>query len=114
MSTAWENVSFTPPEIGTPYQRVYLMPAEPDNREIGTIYQERGIFQISLLYPLQAGTAVVMDRASLIRSVFFRGASFTNSGVTVTITKTPEIGQGTVDGDRWFVPVKCRFSAFIS
>lgn len=114
MATGFENVSFTPPDIETPYQLAYLLPAEPDNKEFGPIFQERGIFQISLFYPLKAGTALAVGRAELLRSTFSRAASFVNSGVTVTITKTPEIGQGSPDGDRWFIPVKCRFSAFVT
>lgn len=114
MATGWENAEFTPPNIETPYQLVYLMPAEPDNREFGPIFQERGIFQVSLFYPLKAGTALAVGRAELLRSTFHRAASFVDSGVTVTITKTPEISQGSPDGDRWFIPVKCRFSAFVT
>ena len=114
LSTAWENNAFVPPVSTTPYQKAFVMPATPDNPEYGSSYSENGIFQVTLMFPLQTGTNAVAERAELLRTTFFRGASFINSGVTVNITRTPEISAGTVDGDRFSVPVKIRFSAFIS
>ena len=114
LPTAWENVGYTP-VAGTPYQAAYVMPATPDNPTMGDdYYQEQGIFQISLFYPLAVGTAVAEARAQLIRTTFKRGTSMTSGAVTVIVDKTPEIGQGRVDGDRWHVPVKVRWYAGIT
>jgi hypothetical protein len=77
------------PVVGTPYQRVNILFAEPDNTEISASYQERGILQVTLFYPAKAGTAR-QPRAELIRSTFYRGRSLTAvDGVTVTIDRTP-------------------------
>jgi len=113
LATAWENNAFAPPASTVAYQKAYVMFATPDNPEYGSAHQELGIFQVTLMYPLQIGTSTVAARAELLRTTFRRGASFTSSGVTVIITRTPEVSAGTVDGDRFTVPVKCRFSAFI-
>jgi len=114
ISYAWENKSFTP-VVGVPYAAIYLMPAAPDNSTMGdAYYMEQGIFQISLFYPLQAGPGAAAARAELIRTSFKRGTSMVSGAVTVRIGNTPEIGQGRVDGDRWHVPVKCRFFAGIN
>lgn len=113
IATAWENNAFAPPASSTPYQAAFVLWGTPDNPEMGASYFEQGIFQVSLFYPLQAGTSAAATRAGLLRALFRRGASFTNSGVVVTVRSTPEVSAGTVDGDRWFVPVKVRFSAFI-
>jgi len=113
LSTAWENVPFTP-VTGTPYQRAYLMPATPANPTMGDgYYREQGIFQVSLFYPLQAGPKTAADRAELIRAAFKRGTTLTSGTVSVIIERTPEIGQGRVDGDRWALPVKIRWYAGI-
>ena len=128
LSTAWENVPFTP-VTGTPYQAAYLMPATPANPTMGDgYYREQGIFQVSLMYPLQAGPKTAADRAELIRAAFKRGTSITIDGIdnwydyffspfggitTTIVERTPEIGQGRVDGDRWHVPVKIRWYAGI-
>lgn len=113
LATAWENVSFTPPSPAVAYQAAYLLPAPPDNLEYGKAHFEQAIFQVSLFYPLQDGSGAAAARAEMLRTLFHRGASFTSSGVTVTVDKTPEVSQGTVDGDRWFLPVKVRVSAYI-
>jgi len=113
LSTAWENVPFTP-VTGTAYQRAYLMPATPANPTMGDgYYREQGIFQVTLRYPLQAGPKTAADRADLIRAAFKRGTTLTSGTVSVIIERTPEIGQGRVDGDRWALPVKIRWYAGI-
>lgn len=114
LATAWENVGYTPVD-GTPYQAAYVMPATPGNPTFGDdYYQEQGIFQISLFYPLDEGTAAAEARAQLIRTTFKRGTSMASGSVTVRIDKTPEIGLGRVDGDRWHIPVKVRWFAGIT
>lgn len=108
LATAWENTPYTP-VAGTPYQRVYLLMAEPDQPEIGRMTQERGFLQVSLAYPLGAGPSAAQTRAELIRDTFYRGRSLTASGITVTIEKTPEISPAMIEPDRYVVPVRIRF-----
>ena len=109
IDTAWQNVPYTP-VTGRPYQAAYLLPAEPNNHSLGDgSRQERGIFQVSLLYPPGQGTAAAGARAEMITELFRRGASFTKGDVTVQIERTPEIAGGREDGDRWMVPVKIRW-----
>lgn len=110
-ATSFENRAFKPPALSTPYQQVNILFAAPDNTEYGSRHRELGYMQVKLMYPQAVGTSVVAARAELIRTTFYRGASFTNSGVTVVIEKTPEVSPGSVDGDRWAVPVKVRFFA---
>jgi hypothetical protein len=111
ISSAWENMDFTP-QGGTPYQDVYLLPAEPENPEFGgSIYRERGILQVTLKYPAGTGPSLAAARAELIQSTFFRGASFTNGGLKVIIDRTPEIMPYYVDGDRYCIPVRIRYFA---
>lgn len=109
IDTAWQNVSYTP-VTGRPYQAAYLLPAEPANHSMGDgSRQERGIFQVSLMYPPGQGTAAVGARADMIAALFKRGASFAKGDLTVQIERTPEIADGREDGDRWMVPVKIRW-----
>lgn len=112
LSTSWENVPFTP-VVGVPFQQVVLDLADPDNFEIGAVYEQRGIFQINLRYPQQNGTADANARAELIKSTFKRGLSINNAGVTVTIYRTPAIGTGAAVDDRWFLPVRIYFYAHL-
>lgn len=109
--TAWPNVAFTPPlDSLTPWQRADVLFAAPEDLEIGATYhREQGVFLVTLFYPLQTGSGAAQARAELLRSVFYRGATFTNAGVDVTIEQTPEISAGSADGDRWVIPVRIRF-----
>lgn len=108
LSTAYENAPFTP-VAGQPYQRATLLLAEPANVEFGPGYIEQGFLQVDLNYPLAAGPHDATARAEAIRSTFYRGASFTASGVTVNIERTPEIMPARVEEDRFIVPVRIRF-----
>ena len=113
ISLAWQNVPFTP-VTGTPYAACYLMPATPENPTLGDgYYREQGILQVSLFYPLQAGPQTAEIRADLIRATFSRGTAMTSGSVKVIVNRTPEIGQGRVDGDRWMIPIKVVWQAGI-
>lgn len=113
IATAWENVEFEQPLPTVPYQKVHLKFASPDNSEWGSSHTEIGYMQVSLMYPRFLGVGDSTSRGQLLRDQFKRGRSFSNSGVTVNITHTPEISAGAVDGDRFNTPVKIRFSAYI-
>lgn len=110
LATAWENTPYTPVQ-GTPYQRVYLLAAQPDNPEMGGHVIERGFLQVSLCYPLSTGPADATTRAELIRSTFKRGDAFTASGITTQIERTPEIAPAMIEEDRYVLPVRVRFFA---
>ena len=111
LASSWENVPFTP-VAGTAYQAAYVLPATPSNPTLGDgFYREQGLFQVSLFYPLQTGTLTAATRAQAIRTAFKRGTTMTSGSVKVIVDRTPEIGQGRVDGDRWMIPCKIRWYA---
>jgi len=113
LATAWENTAFTP-AVGTPYQKVVLMLAEPDNSESGARYIEQGYMQVDLRYPLSKGTADAGARAVALRTTFKRGLTFTSGGINVVIERTPQIMPGRNDEDRYVVQVCIRFTAQVS
>lgn len=112
IETAWENADFQP-TVGTAYQQVHILFGMPDNIEFGPLFRQVGVMQISLFYPLKTGTLAAQTRAELIRSTFKRGNSYSDSGITVTINKTPNIKAGIRDDDRWMIPVDIEFFAHI-
>lgn len=113
LATAWQNIPYAP-IISTPYQRVNLLTAEPDNRVFGASYTEAGYMQVDLCYPQSVGAGAVEQRIELIRTTFKRGTTFLNGGITVTISTTPELAPAYLDGDRFVRPVRIRFHAYIS
>ena len=113
LATVWENIGYTP-VAGIAYQAAYILPADTENPTMGDdFHRELGLFQVSLFYPVQAGTATAAARAELIKTAFKRGTSMVSGTVTVRINRTPSIGQGRVDGDRWHIPVKIQYFADI-
>ena len=116
LATAWENVPFTPVP-GTPYQAVYIIPAEPNELGHKTTMEYNGIMQVSLFYPLATGAstkymgkAAARAQAKLITDMFYRSADFVSGGVRVYIKKSWQ-GQGRNEGDRYHLPVKIYYKS---
>lgn len=111
--TAWEGVAFAT-NNPVPFQKVYLMPAIPENPTLGDgFYREVGMMQITLVYVAGNGTADVTARAELIRSTFKRGATFTASGITVKILRTPQILKSDIVDGSILLPVRIPYQADI-
>jgi len=109
---AWENAPYTPVP-GTPYAAVFLLTATPDNREIGPGYTEQGYLQVNLFYPLDTGPAAATARAALIRAAFPFRSTLPSGGITTLISATPEVGPARIEDDRYLLPVRIRFSAYV-
>ena len=114
LATSLNNVAYVPPAVSVAYQQAWILFARPENREYGPNYRELGYMQIDLKYPLQMGDGAARARGQLIRETFYNGATFSNDGVDVTVSGTPEVGAGAVDGSRWIVIVKIPFFANIN
>jgi hypothetical protein len=111
LSTAHENVQFTPVP-GTPYQRVNLLPAAPDNSiQGGASYFERGLFQITLCYPQGVGAGAAEAQSQLLRTHFKRGSALLESGLTITVIETPKVAPARLEGDRYEIPISVAFQA---
>jgi hypothetical protein len=114
LATAYENVAFTPPAKDTAYQRVVMLPAQPENPAVGAQHRrEVGVMQVSLHYPFNAGTQAVMFRAEMIQARFRRGSTWTKDGVAVIVDLTPAIAPGRIQDDRFVIDVSVPYYADI-
>lgn len=111
LTTVYENRNTQPPNVDTGYQEVTVLMAAPDNPEFGSGHREQGFFQVTLKYPAGKGTGAALERAELLRSTFYRGASFIEGDIRLIIERTPEIPPGYHENGRWVIPVKIRFYA---
>lgn len=109
---AWPNVPFTPVK-GTAYHRVNLLPATPEQRELGATGRntETGVYQVDCVFPADAGAGNAWARAELVRAHFKRGTKLAGSGFVVTIRGA---GPGpAIQEDGWYVvPVTISYYAY--
>jgi len=111
LSTAWENVPFTPIN-GTPYQRVNMMVSDVNNPTINDkMFQVKGFLQVVLSYPTGTATKTAYTRADLLEETFYYGLQLVSGGVKVRIDKTPDIAPAIINGDRYELPVTIYFSS---
>lgn len=110
LSTAWENVLFTP-VANTPYQRVNLLVSDIKNPCINDkMYETTGFLQVMLCYPLATGAKNAYARAEMIQDSFCFGLQLTSGAVKVLIHKTPQIAPAIINGDRYEIPVSIYFA----
>ena len=113
VSTQYENVVFTP-VTNVPYQSAYLMMNAPDDPVIGsTMYREKGLFQVTLRYPLGNGTVAAMTQAEKIRNLFMRGTVLEKDGHRLLCDQTPNIRVLPNEVDRFVVMVRVSFTVDI-
>lgn len=114
LATAFENLAFEP-IAGQPYQRVHLLVNRPVDLGLANDgKEERGIFQISLFYPLNVGRVEAQIRAAQLQGLFKPPQDLAEQGITVLIRDTPFAGSGVPDGDRWHVPVSVYWRCFVA
>lgn len=112
LATAYENTAFSP-VTGTPYQRVNLLVNRPvDHAFTLDVTEERGIFQVTLMYPPGTGRGEAQARAEAIRALFKPPQILAEGGVKITLTSTVQIGSGAPSGERWMVPLSIYWRSF--
>lgn len=112
LATAYENEAFEPTP-GAPYQRAELIPNAPiDHALTLDVLELRGLFQVTLCYPLGEGRGAAQARAQAVADHFAPALDLSEPGWRISITKTPRIAAGMSLDDRWAVPVTVAWSAF--
>ena len=113
IATAREGMSYTP-VVGTPYQRINILKADPEDLTMGRKMQRiSGIAQITLFYPapVATGTTLPDAMAESIKTHFKPVQTLTEGSTKVFIADSATIATGFADGDRWVVPVSVPFYA---
>lgn len=109
ISTAYENLSFTP-VTDVPYQRVQLVPFSPENPTFGDNYhREVGEFQVYLCYPIGKGKGAAAARAALVKDTFYRSLTLVEDLQEIVIRRTPSVGSGFISKDRYVIPINIEY-----
>jgi hypothetical protein len=109
IDTQYENLPYSP-KANVPYQSAYLIMNTPENPTVcDSFHRERGIFQVTLRYPLLAGTIASAVQAEKIATLFRRSSVFYKDNIRVVSDKTPYIRVMPNELDRFVTVVKIYF-----
>lgn len=112
IATVYENESFEPTP-GVAYQRAELIPNKPVDHAITfDVLELRGLFQITLCYPLGEGRGAAGAQAHATAEHFAPLLNLTEPGWRISITSTPRVSAGVPLEGRWVVPVTVEWRAF--
>lgn len=113
--TSYEGKGFigAQPDADTPYQEVVTVFAEPLDRTLAGSSEQRGVFQVRILWPVSDvkanGTGAPTARAEAIKAAFARNLRLVTGGQLVKVLGTPHITRGPVQGDRDVTIIRIRF-----
>ncbi len=105
----WENSDFTAPALTVPYYKAHLLRGRPTNLALDTMDSDGiGIFQITLLYPNDAGTIPLETKAQTIID-YFVGQTLTESDTKVRILEQPEFTMLDATNDRFIGAISIAY-----
>jgi hypothetical protein len=110
---SYENTDFNP-VINESFIKCFLIPADTDNPSLGDDHKRYyGIFKVLIYVPESGGTNLGNTIANSLFAKFERGSSFTLSGITVRILRSPSINPALYD-DGWYVlPISIQYQSDI-
>ena len=107
LPTAWQDVQFTPPALGAPFQRTMLIPAPPFTPTLTEqVARDQGIYQIMLSFPAGNGSGAADRRASAIQAHF---PAQLDLGDRLRTRGKPTIAPPLPDDARILIPVSVRY-----
>jgi hypothetical protein len=113
----YENVQYDP-VVGTLFLDVALLPAQTEHPTVtGVVGQElaleQGIYQVTVVAPVNQGPGAAATKAEAVRALFPRGLSLTSGGVQVRVSGRPSVAPALVDADWYRVPVSVPYFAHV-
>lgn len=111
LQTSWENALLD--VAAQAHQRAYLITnaTRTPGLDLKTKH-EKGIFQVSVCYPINAGPVACANRAELIRAHFPAGVKLLAGGVSVLVYEWPSIGASMTEDIFYILPVSISYRAF--
>lgn len=110
---AWPNLNFNPSGA---YLRPWLLPAPTEAITLSAAGPNdyRGIYQVSVFYPVGGGANKAIEIASAIVSHFKRGTSITREEIRVWMDDPPYLGSMVQEPNTFQLPVSVPYRAFVS
>lgn len=113
LPTAYPNRSFTPPSDGQ-YLAASFMPNRPGSEMIRfeDPNEQRGLLQVSIYWPLNAGIIAPQRRADTVIAHFARGTVIAANGFAVRVIEDPWSSTPLTDDHRAMMPVTIPWRVF--
>ena len=104
---AWENTKFTPPQSGI-YLEEDFLPAENEDIFVqGTKAVRRGIYQVTVVYPLDKGTQAARSLADNIAEAFPNNAVL--AAGPLFVNGFADVFSGIPDDTAYRIPVSIPY-----
>lgn len=108
LPVAWENTPFTPPATGI-YLEEDFLPAETEDVFIqGSAPVRRGIYQVTVVYPIGRGTQAARMLAEDIADAFPNNSVIARPG-PLFVNGFPDVFSGIVDSTAYRIPVSIPY-----
>lgn len=106
---AWENTPFTPPTSGI-YLEENFLPAETEDVFVqGTKAIRRGVYQVTVVYPLAKGTQAAAALADKIAEEFPNNAIIDTTNPALFVNGFSDVFTGISDDRAYRVPVSIPY-----
>jgi hypothetical protein len=109
IAIAYEAFDFTPVD-GVPYQYCAILRAADEKPEMSrkmTIL--RGIFQVTLMYPLGDGAADAETQAGVVKEWFKPVLTMNQDGFKVQVIDAISVSSGFRSESRWAIPISIPY-----
>ena len=111
LRVTYENVPFSPAS-GETYLAAYMLPANTATEDLeGTHRGYRGVFQVSIIAPINVGPGAADGIAAELDALFPVNGRYTSGGVTVQIVSAASVAVAIPDPDRYTAPVSITYRA---
>ncbi|QQP96547.1 DUF4128 domain-containing protein [Lysobacter enzymogenes] len=111
LRVAYENTPFTP-AAGETYLRAFLLPADTLSADLAGAHRGyRGVFQVSIVRPINGGPGPSLDIAAELNQQFPVNGRYTSGAVTVQVLTPASAAPALADESSYTVPVSFQYRA---
>lgn len=107
---AWENVPFAPPSSGVYLEADYLPADNQDFTIQGTATLRRGVYQVTVVYPIDSGSQAAEKLAAAIVEAFPNNLVIPTDETPVYVNGEPSVFSGIRDGTAYRMPVSIAYA----
>jgi hypothetical protein len=111
LQVTWKNVPADPVN-GATYLRAFLLQAPTRSEDLAGAHRAYlGVFQVSIVLPINGGTGAGLDIADELEALFPVNGRYTSGSVTVQIVSPASPGPGIDEPDAYVIPVSIPYRA---